>query len=147
MWEIIRQGETKSWNSPSVQGLPTVLHIFSFSTELKRSGNWKGDNSAARAPHTPMKSFRGIRVLHFGPILCISFTWGLWKENKKSLLYNDNTWKVFSIRLMHHCQSGRWNRIVPFWMGNINKGDSRLERDGELRMDGWARVGERRRAS
>lgn len=74
---------------------------FSFPTELKRSGNWKGDNPAAKAPQMPMKSFRDIRVLHFGPCLCVSFTWGLWKN---VFLMTTPEKKCFPIRPMHHCQ-------------------------------------------
>lgn len=87
----------------SLQSSNCAAH-FLLPTELKRSGNWKGDNPAAKAPQMPMKSFSDIRVLHFGPSLCISFTRGSWKK----WLYNGNTWKVFSIRLMHHCQCGMW---------------------------------------
>lgn len=111
-WEGERRWESEGFLLPSTD---CAAH-FSFPTELKRSGNWKGDNPAAEAPQMPMKSFRDIRVLHFGPRLCISFTWGLWKK----WLYNDNTWKVFSIRLMHHCQRGRWNRIVSLWTGDVS---------------------------
>lgn len=116
VWEMIGEGENERVNGVkafSLQSSNCAAH-FSFPTKLKRSGNWKGDNPAAKAPQMPMKSFRDIRVLHFGPCLCISFTCG------KKWLYNDNTWKVLSIRLMHHCQRARWNCIVSFWMGDIN---------------------------
>lgn len=83
VWEMIGEGENERVNGVkafSLQSSNCAAH-FSFPTKLKRSGNWKGDNPAAKAPQMPMKSFRDIRVLHFGPCLCISFTWGQWKKN------------------------------------------------------------------
>ena len=104
---------------------------FSFPTELKRSGNWKGDNPAAEAPQMPMKSFRDIRVLHSGPCLCISFTWGLWKKNgfimtTPEKCFPSGSCIIVSAEMKPYCFS---------LDGRCQWRDSRLERERERQRE------------
>lgn len=108
-----------------------ALNIFHSPAELKRAGNWKGDNSAAEAPQMPMKSLRDIRALHFGHIAFVFLSHrrgGGWGERDKNGFIMTTPAKVFP-------PSGSciivsvlgWKRIVSCWACDVETSDGGLK--------------------
>lgn len=95
---------------------PTALHIFHFPPSWKDQVIEKETIQQPRLHRCQWKASEILEYYTLGPV----FVFLSHGASGKKWLYNDNTWKVLSIRLMHHCQRARWNCIVSLWMGDIN---------------------------
>lgn len=111
----------REWKSEWSEGFfcsraPTALHIFHFPASWKDQVIEKETIQQPRLHRCQWKASEILEYYTLGPV----FVFLSHGANGKKWLCNDNTWKVLSIRLMHHCQRGRWNCIVSFWMADIN---------------------------
>lgn len=142
--EMIGEGENKRERERKKKGrgvkaffgsrAPTVAHIFHFPPSWKDQVIEKETIQQPRLHRCQWKASEILEYYTLGPVF-VFLSHGAYG---KKWLYNDNTWKVFPIRLMHHCQRG--DETVLFLFGLVmsmkRQQAEEREREKERGMEG-----------